>query len=71
MDENNIYKVILIGDASVGKTSILNKYVNGTFKEGFIAPSGIVFKVKRMDVDKRIAVLQIWDQANPAYLRNF
>ena len=30
---NQIYKIILIGDASVGKTSIIAKYLTGTFPQ--------------------------------------
>ncbi len=46
--ENNQYnfKIILIGDSSVGKTSIINKYSNKGFNEIFSCTIGVDFLVK-------------------------
>ena len=40
------YKIILIGDSSVGKTNFLTQYVNGKFTEEYNSTVGIEFKDK-------------------------
>jgi len=58
-----MHKVILIGDSSVGKTSILSRFSDQIFNSNFISTVGIDFKVKKVKRDKRKVKLQIWDTA--------
>ena len=38
------YKIVILGDQSVGKTSILNKYKYETIEEGYAVKIKIIFK---------------------------
>merc|ERR1711953_1193102 len=61
---DNLYKLLLIGDSSVGKSCILDRFSEDKFLNGPMIPTiGIDFKIKTIPVkDKRIK-LQIWDTA--------
>ena len=56
------YKIILIGDVSVGKTNLLTQYVDGKFTEKINNTIGIEFKNKIIKIKNgRKIRLQIWD----------
>ena len=56
------YKLILIGDSSVGKTNLLTQYVDGKTSENIISTIGIEFKNKIIELENRRKIrLQIWD----------
>ena len=56
------YKIILVGDASVGKTNLLTQYVDEKFTENNISTVGIEFKNKIIELKNgRKIRLQIWD----------
>mmetsp|Transcript_68136 Transcript_68136/g.156347 ORF Transcript_68136/g.156347 Transcript_68136/m.156347 type:complete len:200 (+) Transcript_68136:44-643(+) len=54
-------KVVLIGDAGVGKTSLLTRFSNDAFDSEYIGTIGIDFKNKTLDVDGRRVRIQVWD----------
>jgi Ras-related protein Rab-7A len=56
-------KLLLLGDASVGKTSLLNQFVNREFTAQYKATIGSDFSSKQLDVDGKFVTLQIWDTA--------
>uniref|UniRef100_A0A4W5RAM2 small monomeric GTPase n=1 Tax=Hucho hucho TaxID=62062 RepID=A0A4W5RAM2_9TELE len=58
-----MFKLLIIGNSSVGKTSFLFRYADDSFTSAFVSTVGIDFKVKTVyKNDKRIK-LQIWDTA--------
>ncbi|GAA6089150.1 ras-related protein Rab-3A-like [Tachysurus ichikawai] len=58
-----MFKILIIGNSSVGKTSFLFRYADESFTPAFVSTVGIDFKVKTIyRNDKRIK-LQIWDTA--------
>ncbi|KAK6311842.1 hypothetical protein J4Q44_G00175060 [Coregonus suidteri] len=58
-----MFKLLIIGNSSVGKTSFLFRYADDSFTSAFVSTVGIDFKVKTVfRNDKRIK-LQIWDTA--------
>ena len=69
-----IFKLVLIGAGAVGKTSLVQRFVNNTFKTNYTMTMGVDFMVKNVDfeVDK-FAKLAIWDiggQDRFQFLRN-
>ena len=63
-------KVIIIGDSGVGKTNMLTRYCEGTFKNTYVATIGVDFKTKTVNVDQTKIKLQIWDTAGQERFRN-
>lgn len=58
-----MFKILIIGNSSVGKTSFLFRYADDSFSSAFVSTVGIDFKVKTIvRQDKRVK-LQIWDTA--------
>ena len=59
------FKIILVGDSGVGKTSILNKYSEEEFMEAYSETVGIDFKTKvvYMEKEKKYIKLNIFDLA--------
>jgi len=58
-----LLKVIILGDSGVGKTSLMNQYVNKKFSNQYRATIGADFLTKEVMVDDRLVTLQIWDTA--------
>ena len=54
-------KILLVGDSSVGKTTLLLQYVDGKFSENHITTIGVEYKDKEITVNNRKINLQIWD----------
>ena len=57
------FKILLLGDSAVGKTSLLSKYVDNTFQEQHIATIGVEYKDKFIIKNDFNIRLQIWDTA--------
>jgi len=57
------YKIIMVGDSTVGKSSILNYYINNSFQLSHNSTIGIDFKSKVTNINGKDIKLQIWDTA--------
>lgn len=58
-----LLKVIILGDAGVGKTSLLKQYVNKQFSYQYKATIGADFLMKEIIIDGQVVQLQLWDTA--------
>lgn len=54
-----LLKVIILGDSSVGKTSLMNQYVNKRFSNQYKATIGADFLTKEVVVDDRVVTMQV------------
>ena len=64
MDNDVIYKVLLLGDATVGKTCFLIQFTDKVFIENHITTIGLDYRLKTMTLkDEKKIKLQIWDTA--------
>ncbi|XP_043261044.1 ras-related protein Rab-3 isoform X1 [Colletes gigas] len=58
-----MFKLLIIGNSSVGKTSFLFRYADDSFSSAFVSTVGIDFKVKTVFRHDKRMKLQIWDTA--------
>ena len=61
-----VYKICIVGDGGVGKTSLVLRYTDNSFKEDYLMTIGSNFAVKTMELPESPACtisLQIWDLA--------
>ena len=58
-----LFKILLVGDANVGKTSLLSRFIGEGFVESYKATIGVDFRIKTLEIDQRRVKLQIWDTA--------
>jgi len=69
---------VLLGDQSVGKTSLITRFMYDTFDNTYQATIGIDFLSKAMYLEDRTVRLQLWDTAGqeryrsliPSYIRD-
>lgn len=57
--KKSLLKVIILGDSSVGKTSLMNQYVNKRFSNQYKATIGADFLTKEVVVDDRVVTMQV------------
>jgi small GTP-binding protein len=65
------YKVVLAGDEMVGKTTLINRFITGSFKKEYKATIGVDIFTKRLSVMDQEVNLQIWDIAGQTTFRKF
>ena len=58
-----LFKLLLIGDSSVGKTAIILRFSDDSFSPNFISTIGIDFRIKTVEIRGKTIKLQIWDTA--------
>ncbi|EFA77183.1 Rab GTPase [Heterostelium album PN500] len=64
-EEETLYKIILVGETAVGKSSILVRFTDNTFTPHFAPTLGVDFNVKtiRNKETGQTVKLQLWDTA--------
>ena len=58
-----LFKILLIGNSNVGKSSLFLRFVDEIWKENFVPTIGVDFKIKSIKIDNKTIKLQIWDTA--------
>ncbi|MGH0172315.1 UNVERIFIED_CONTAM: hypothetical protein FKN15_063712 [Acipenser sinensis] len=62
--KEHLYKILVIGDLGVGKTSIIKRYVHQNYSQNYRATIGVDFALKVLNWDTDTVVrLQLWDIA--------
>lgn len=62
-DYDFVFKILLIGNSSVGKSSLLLRFADDVFNESFLPTIGVDFKIRTLEAAGSIVKLQIWDTA--------
>ncbi len=55
------FKLCIFGDAGVGKTTLIQRYLEGVFIATFRETVGMDFYLKKLDIDGKKVSLQVWD----------
>jgi len=61
MTKQILFKILTVGDGNVGKTTLLQRYVEGLFKETQEMTLGVDFYLKRLNYEVYDVSLQLWD----------
>ncbi|CAN8185907.1 ras-related protein Rab-43 isoform 1-T1 [Geothlypis trichas] len=64
-----LFKLVLIGDASVGKTCLVQRFKTGAFSERQGSTIGVDFTMKSLEIQGKRVKLQIWDTAGQERFR--
>lgn len=68
--EETLFRVIIVGDTCVGKSCILLKFTEGSFKESHDVTLGVEFGTKSISIEGRPIKLQIWDTSGQESFRS-
>ncbi len=63
MNYDKTCQLLVIGDTSVGKTSLITRYTNGTFKDEYLATVGLDYYSKEEIINNKSINIKIWDTA--------
>ncbi|XP_054609636.1 EF-hand calcium-binding domain-containing protein 4B isoform X2 [Dunckerocampus dactyliophorus] len=67
---SRLFKVVLVGNSSVGKTSLLRSFCEGHFHPSTPATVGIDFSVKTLTLNNMQVAMQLWDTAGQERYRS-
>ena len=65
-----LFRICLLGDAGVGKTSILTRFCDNTFKESYNNTIGVDFRLVTLKYKDIISKLHLWDTAGQERFRS-
>ncbi|ORY78112.1 ras family-domain-containing protein [Protomyces lactucae-debilis] len=72
------FKLVFLGEQSVGKTSLITRFMYDSFDTAYQATIGIDFLSKTLHLDDKVVRMQLWDTAGqerfrsliPSYIRD-
>ena len=69
-DPDFIFKLVLVGNSGIGKSSLLLKFCCDNFNDNYTSTIGVDFKVNTLELNNKIIKLQIWDTAGQERFRS-
>ncbi len=69
-DYEFIFKVLLLGNSNVGKSSLFLRFVDDIWNDTFVPTIGVDFKIKTFNIDSKKIKMQIWDTAGQERFKN-
>ena len=64
-----LFKILLVGNSSVGKSSLFLRFVDDIWNDVFVPTIGVDFKIKTLKINEKNVKLQIWDTAGQERFR--
>ncbi|XP_066150231.1 ras-related protein Rab-33B-like [Euwallacea fornicatus] len=61
--QEKVFKVIVVGDTNVGKTTVTYRFCEGKFINNSEATIGVDFRSRTLEIDGENITLQLWDTA--------
>ena len=68
--KSGFINIITLGESSVGKSSIINRYVENNFDYNFVSTLGVDFRKKNIKINGQDIRLKIWDTAGQEKFRS-
>lgn len=69
IEHEYLFKILLVGSAAVGKSSIVSRFAEMTCPQHYVSTIGVDFKICTLRVDGKVVKLQIWDTAGQERFR--
>lgn len=73
IEHDHLFKVLLVGDSAVGKSSLVVRFADGKWNPSFVATIGVDFRVLAFEMEAegvpKVIKLQIWDTAGQERFR--
>ena len=69
MHTDQVFKILMIGDSNVGKSSLLIRFSDNEYYNNYITTVGLDFRTKKINIDNKIIRLEIWDAAGQERFR--
>jgi len=63
LEYDYLFKIIIIGNSGVGKSSLLLRFTDRIFEYSHVSTIGVDFKIQTIQLDNKIIKMQIWDTA--------
>ena len=69
-EDNPTYKILILGDSSVGKTALMARFADEVFTGNYVTTIGVDFRLKEIQLeDGQRVTLQLWDTAGQEKFR--
>ena len=69
-ENQNEIKAILLGNAGVGKTNLINRAIGLKFDENYNSTSSGIFRTKKIEIGNKIYTVNLWDTAGQEIYRS-
>lgn len=66
---SSIFKLLVVGDSGVGKSSFLSRYFKSTFKQDLRTTVGVDYDICDIEINGKKVTLQVWDTAGQERFR--
>lgn len=67
---DQLFKIVILGDSTVGKSSLLRRFTQNKFKSDCKTTIGVDFNIKNVEIDGKTIKAQIWDTAGSIFVFN-
>ena len=67
---DQLFKIVILGDSTVGKSSLLHRFTQNKFKSDCKTTIGVDFNIKNVEIDGKTIKAQIWDTAVSIFVFN-
>ena len=67
---DQLFKIVILGDSTVGKSSLLHRFTQNKFKSDCKTTIGVDFNIKDVEIDGKTIKAQIWDTAGSIFVFN-
>ena len=69
--QHYVFKILLLGDGRVGKTSLLRRFIDNTFIPDYKTTIGVQFMTRTIDLEGKSIKLVIWDVAGQSKFTSY